>query len=755
LAASRSPVAFGAYIITRRIARGGMAEIYRARTRSASEQPSHWVAIKMMRPSMGHEDLREQLFRREARIAALIKHDNVIPLFSFGQEMERHFIAMEYVRGRDLSHLLKNDIRGRELLPFELGLYVGLEAAAGLGHAHRLRDENGQPLGIVHRDISPGNVMIGYDGQVKVLDFGVARINESSGMRTQTGTLRGKFAYMSPEQTLGEALDARSDVFSLGTVIYELLTGSNCFRADNPIATLDRVQRVRPVPPSRANRLIPPTIDRILARCLAKDKKRRFADCTVLYEALGEYLDKERLLLKRDELARHMSEHFAWEKQEEESELTREEEEVALLEVVDFALVEDGGLDAANVAVSQEEEASESEVAKTRFQAAHDEGDVFESEEAGTADGAPPVERAAVAAQALSKLAAMPVIRAGDASEFEKTVTNQKTAKRFTDDEEIEGKSVELSSLLQQPTPQPAPPPREEPKQDSRSASLGLLLVGRRAPEFPATGMRISPDSPLLRPPKRPSPRDTLPASIALSAVLPSKRTIGRPIVVIGALLVAVLTVATVVATGIESQPKVERDRAQPDAKRTKIEPVKIVVGGKEGTLASVTRESSALPKTEEQSPPPDAQPPAAASSHEDEEEQPAGDAEVDESAGPADHPARRARKRAKRPAIAVAKSAPKEHEKAAHAEIAAVTLKKGPSSSKLTGFLNVGAKPWAEIAIDNKPWPYQTPQAGIELSVGKHTVTLHNGETGVTRSQTVQIQQGQYKTISVDMSKK
>ncbi|MCK6552502.1 serine/threonine protein kinase, partial [Myxococcota bacterium] len=383
MAQSRSPVAFGPYIITRRIARGGMAEIYRARTRSTADQPSRWVAIKMMRASLGHEDLRERLFKREARIASAIDHPNVVPLYGFGQELERHYLAMEYVRGRDLSHLVKNEKRGRELLPFELVLYVGMKAAAGLGHAHRLVGDRGEPLGIVHRDISPGNVMVGYDGAVKVLDFGVARINESEGMRTQTGTLRGKFAYMSPEQTLGEALDARSDVFSLGTVLYELLTGANCFRADNPIATLERVQRVRPVPPSRARLEVPKSVDRILARCLAKDKDRRYPDCAALEAALGEFLDKWGYD-GRAALVAHMREVFDWEQREEEKELVREEEEVAIFDVIDFAMVgEDGGLDAANVAVSQEEEASQSEVHKAhslRPSAADQE--VFDSDEA-------------------------------------------------------------------------------------------------------------------------------------------------------------------------------------------------------------------------------------------------------------------------------------------------------------------------------------------------------------------------------------
>lgn len=467
---SRSPVAFGPYIITRRIARGGMAEIYRARTRSTPDLPSRWVAIKMMRPAIGHEELREQLFKREARIASAIQHANVVPLLEFGLEMERYYIAMEYVRGRDLSYLLKNEMKGWDLIPLELGLYVGLQAAAGLGYAHRLRDERGEPLGIVHRDISPGNVMIGYDGDVKVLDFGVARMNDSEGMRTQTGTLRGKFAYMSPEQTLGEPLDARSDVFSLGTVLYELLTGSNCFRTDNPIATLDRVQRVRPVPPSRANREIPQAIDRILARCLAKDRRRRFPDCAALAEALGEFLDKWGGS-GRDGLAGQMAQRFAWEMREEAEELKKEEEEVALLEVVDFALVgEDVGLDASHVAVSLEEEASQVEVKKSVVD--EDGEEVFDF---GEREGAHP-------GRALSSFGGA---RSGD-------------RKRFVDDEEVQGR-VELASLLGSPEPAPGPDP--------------AVRVGNVDPfAATATGDAATDDTgpmPVVREPSPPAPART------------------------------------------------------------------------------------------------------------------------------------------------------------------------------------------------------------------------------------------------------
>ncbi len=360
MAKSGSPVAFGPYIITRRIARGGMAEIFRAQTCELSGREPRWVAVKMMRSALGHDALREQLFAREARISLCLEHPNIVPVIHAGREQGRPFITMEYVRGQDLSRFFERE-DPTEPLPFELVLYVGMEAARGLGYAHNATGETGAPLGIVHRDVSPGNVMVGYDGRVQVLDFGVARLNEDQGVRTQTGTLRGKFAYMSPEQTLGEDLDARSDVFSLGTVLYELLTGSNCFRGDNPIATLERVQRLRPVPPSRINREVPKEVDRILGRCLAKDRKKRFADAHGVHDAIEDFFSVRPF--EGAELAkRFMRQHFSWEQEEEERELFREKEEVALFAVIDFQDMDETKLDAARVVVSTDEEASEADI---------------------------------------------------------------------------------------------------------------------------------------------------------------------------------------------------------------------------------------------------------------------------------------------------------------------------------------------------------------------------------------------------------
>lgn len=673
---ARSPVAFGPYLITRRIARGGMAEIYRARSRT----PSRWVALKMMRSSLGHEELRSRLFEREARIAEKLTHENVIPLYEHGTEVGRPYLAMEYLRGRDLSHLLKDDKTGREQIPLELGLYIGFKAAAGLGHAHALADpDTGQSYGIVHRDVSPGNVMIGYDGSVKVLDFGVARINETQGVHTQTGTLRGKFAYMSPEQTLGEEIDARSDVFSFGTVLYELLTGVNCFRAQNPIATLERVQSLRPVPPSRANRQIPKEVDRILARCLAKDRQRRYRDGRTLSDAIGEYLSKIGLLDRgQGLLAQHMCEAFAWEKHEEESELAREEEEVALYDVVEFSVLPEEGLDARNVAVSQEEEASQSEVKNVALHrdGAAAEEEVFEGEGARTSGpNQLPISSPSVPISGPTQRPVAPFF------DTDPTATQPRPAESLRTARIVVG----------QPTAQPISE-SEANVTNPLAARAGIVTTPGLGVDAPisATVMRGA----------EPSPGRGLRVLLGTAAVL---------VVVIGVALVVTRDVKESAAppAPIDPRPKV-------------MEPVTITL------------------------PPPDAAPKAPEPKP---AEAPALRLEpVAVAMRPAPHPtpppSSAPEARAPKPA---APSAPAPPRKKAPTP---------PPASAPIGFLNVGAKPWAEIKIDGKAWPYQTPQAGIELPAGKHTLVLSNKETGVTKSTVVYIKAGAYRTVTMDLRK-
>jgi serine/threonine protein kinase len=739
---SRSPVAFGQYVITRRIARGGMAEIYRAKRRSAGELgKGQWVALKMMRPSLEHEELREQLFKREAKIASAIAHPNVIPLFEFGRELDRYYIAMEYLRGRDLSHLIRGEDPSRgEPMPIELGLYVGLKAAAGLGYAHRLVDPlTNEDLKIVHRDISPGNVMIGYDGSVKVLDFGVARMSESQGLRTQTGTLRGKFAYMSPEQTVGAQIDARSDVFSLGTLLYELLTGANPFRARTPIATLERVQRVRPVPPSRANRKIEREIDELLARCLAKDPRRRFKDARELHDTLGDYLER-RGLLEQERLVRFMAERFAWEKQEEEKELKEEEEEVALIEVVDFAMSgDDKGLDAKHVAVSLEEEAEKSAVQApahlsgefSSSQAADEEEafGVFDLESKDETLAHPSRMVRAISRSESPREELAPLTEPDPGPDFagdEAPPTTQPGEPLFVDGEEAtvaqpplssrqaspQARAVEASSLLA-PAAATLPTSESDPMLDLLRGRSSSVVIDRAQP--------------------------------ARSAPRWSKMTI-----VTVAVSVASLCFLAVIFTILLSEESAVPLTLQPQgqaATPTKIAPIEIRLDGPKESKRDRERDRDREARAEvrkERPPEPPAPPPK--------KPDPAAEPSPRELTAPAGPQERH--RAAPEPKRQDPPPQPQQEDDDKDPKRDRSGAKKAIKKTGPTGLLNVGARPWAEIEIDGKAWPYQTPQAGIELSVGRHTVKLHNRETGVTKTQVVHIKAGAATTVNKDMSK-
>ena len=334
-----SPIAFGDYVITRRIARGGMAEIFRARSHgelSQHPEKGSWVALKMMRSELGNQELRAKLFEREARIVEAIRHPNVVPLYEHGEALGRQFLAMEYISGKNLAQIAAREPGQKSsALPLPLAIRIGLECSAGLGHAHQLCDVNGDPMEIVHRDISPGNIMVSYDGLIKILDFGVARMSETNGIHTQTGTLRGKFAYMSPEQTLGSNVDARSDVFAFGIVLYEILTGENPFRGNSPIATLERVQSHRPQPPSKINSQVPRGLDGILARCLAKDARRRFRDGSEIHAALCEFAEMHAPATQQ-EVERFLDIHFSRDRWREDEALKSEYERAEDVKAIDF-----------------------------------------------------------------------------------------------------------------------------------------------------------------------------------------------------------------------------------------------------------------------------------------------------------------------------------------------------------------------------------------------------------------------------------
>ncbi len=247
-------IPFGSYLLLKRLARGGMAEVFLARQRGP-EGFDRRVALKRILPHLVDSEDFVRMFLDEARLAARLSHPNVVHIYEFGKVDEHYFIAMEYVDGIHAGALIERGVY--EKVPPALAARIGADACAGLNYAHNLEDHDGRPLHLVHRDISPPNLMISYDGVVKLVDFGIAKIVTMVD-KTRPGIVKGKFAYMSPEQTMGKKLDGRSDVFSLGLVIWELLAGCVALDRTDPVEAmkrirdgrLPRIQDVRPDVPA-------------------------------------------------------------------------------------------------------------------------------------------------------------------------------------------------------------------------------------------------------------------------------------------------------------------------------------------------------------------------------------------------------------------------------------------------------------------------------------------------------------------------
>lgn len=281
------PVRFGDYELLERIAEGGMSEVWRARTRGAAGFEKT-VVVKRVLPALASRPGFVDLLIREAKIVSRLSHPNIAHIFDLGEVNGTYFLAMEYVHGKDLAHALAHR-NAPELLPLSLRVWIAAEAARALDHAHRRKGEDGRPLQIVHRDVSPQNILLAYDGTVKVGDFGIARADEAGLGRGEDPTvLRGKYAYMSPEQAAGEALDRRSDIFALGVVLYEAVTGRRLFRGKSSQETLAMVREA--ALPDLVAEGVPKELVPTLQRALAKSRDDRTPWASVLHSELMGFL---------------------------------------------------------------------------------------------------------------------------------------------------------------------------------------------------------------------------------------------------------------------------------------------------------------------------------------------------------------------------------------------------------------------------------------------------------------------------------
>ena len=269
--APTDPVPFGHYYLLGLIARGGMAEVYRAKPQVGHKR---LYAMKVMRPQLAREARFIDMFHREGKLAMVLRNRCIVETVEIGQHEGRHFITMEYVAGRDLTQVLRRCQETQQRIPVPHAVYIAARIAEGLHFAHTLADKDGRPLNIVNRDVSPSNVRLSYDGDVKLLDFGIAQALMK--FTSEIGILKGKFSYMSPEQIRGMPLDARTDVFSAGIILHEMLTTEKLFRGDTEFALMEKVRKAEVPPPSNFNRRVTPELDAISLKALARDVADRY-----------------------------------------------------------------------------------------------------------------------------------------------------------------------------------------------------------------------------------------------------------------------------------------------------------------------------------------------------------------------------------------------------------------------------------------------------------------------------------------------
>ena len=279
------PKKFGKYQLLQKIAVGGMAELYRSKVTRAHGFEK-LVAIKKILPHLTDQGNLVKAFIDEAKLAALLQHENIVQIYDFGSIDDEYFIAMEYLFGKDLRSLTRKAKETATPLSLENTLYIASRICAGLDYSHHLKDLQGKPLNIIHRDINPQNIFLTYEGQVKIIDFGIAKA-ASHNSHTHEGLIKGKLAYMSPEQATGKTIDHRSDIFSTGIILYELLAGRRMFEGETmEVYSLVREARYEPLDKLMPD--LPANLHEIVERALAKEPDQRYQTCGEMLADLEE-----------------------------------------------------------------------------------------------------------------------------------------------------------------------------------------------------------------------------------------------------------------------------------------------------------------------------------------------------------------------------------------------------------------------------------------------------------------------------------
>lgn len=305
------PKKFGKYTLLRKIATGGMAEIFLALQRSVAGFEK-LVVIKRILPLMNYDKAFIDMLLHEARVAATLSHPNIVQTFDVGMVDETYYIAMEHIHGEDIRAIVRQmKAKGVPGLPLEHSLAVIIGQCSGLAYAHEKRDLNGQPLDIVHRDISPQNVVVTFSGDIKIVDFGIAKSGVKMAEETKSGQLKGKVPYMAPEQAAGEAIDHRSDIFATGVMLFELTTGRRLFKGPSEFETLKLICEKDYPRPSQVRAGYPARLERIVMRALAKRREDRYQSAREMQADLEAFARDERIPVSQIALAEWMERLFA------------------------------------------------------------------------------------------------------------------------------------------------------------------------------------------------------------------------------------------------------------------------------------------------------------------------------------------------------------------------------------------------------------------------------------------------------------
>ncbi len=302
-------IPFGRYELLKRIAAGGMGEVFLAR-QAGIEGFEKLLVVKVLLPHLAEDEEFTTMFLDEARIAARLNHPNIGQIYDLGEVDGAYFIAMEYIHGDDVVRLWKTARLREKFVPLPLAVRIAADAGAGLDYAHKAVDANNHPLNLVHRDVSPQNILVTFDGAVKLIDFGVAKAAGRMS-RTATGTLKGKYSYMSPEQANGQEIDRRSDIFALGVVLYEMATSVRLFKRDTEISTLRAVTDCEVMTPSQINPQVDPLLESVIMKALEPDRDKRYSDAQAFRLALEEWAVETRQPGSSAHLAAYMQDLYS------------------------------------------------------------------------------------------------------------------------------------------------------------------------------------------------------------------------------------------------------------------------------------------------------------------------------------------------------------------------------------------------------------------------------------------------------------